>query len=383
MMRSVSVRFASASVAVVCAAVLASCAKPEAPPPPPPKVVAGDVIQKDVPIPHEWVGQTLGSSDVTVRSRVQGIILGMHFQEGTKVAKDQLLYTVDPAEYAQKVASAEAQLAQAKTMLVKAQADLARFEPLAAMNAVSQRDLDAARASRDASADQVRSAEAMLEVAKIDLSYTRITAPIGGLIGISKFKVGDFVGPVGPTATLNTISDIDPIDVKFFVSESEYLSYTEKRGPMREARKGETPDLEMILADGSVHPHPGKVVKVDRGLDPTTGALAIEAEFPNPERRILPGQFAKVRAVIETRPGALLVPQKAVQQLQGRNFVFVLGAGDVVEMRRVTMGPRTGDLWLVDEGLKPGEKVVVEGGQRIRSGMKVAPASGVEPQEGR
>lgn len=350
---------------------LLACGRPQPPVMPPPTVLVANVVQTDVPIKKEWVGQTLGTSDVAVRARVQGIVLGIHFEEGGQVRKGQLLYTIDPAEYLERAAAAEADLARANTNLSRAESDLARIEPLAAMNAVSRRDLDAAVADRNGAAEQVESAKAMLNVTKINLGYTKVDAPIGGIIGISKIRVGDYVTPMGATSVLNTISDVDPIHVRFFVSESEYLEYARRHGDPAERSQSLPPSLELILADGTVYGEHGKVVKVDRGLDPTTGALALEAAFPNPGRVLRPGQFAKIRAVVEDRTGALLVPARAVQELQGRTHVFVVGDDDTVELRAVRMGPRVEKEWLVEEGLQPGERVVAEGGQKIRSGMKV------------
>lgn len=371
-----------ALVSLLALVVSSGCGKSEAPVLPPPTVVVRAVEQKDVPIYHEWVGQTRGAADVKVRARVQGIVFGIHFKEGGLVKKGQLLYTIDPAEYQEKVAAQEAALAQAQTLLARAQSDLDRYKPLAAMNAVSRRDLDSAQAERDAAAEQVDGAKAMLRVAKINLSYTRVEAPISGVIGISKVKVGDYVNPIVANAVLDTISNVDPIHVRFFVSEPEYLEFARRFGePGAQKPEGKTA-LQLILADGSVHPERGHLVTVDRGLDPTTGALAIEAEFPNPGGLVRPGQFAKVRAAVDTRRQALLVPQRAVQELQGRNHVFVLGKDGTVELKQVTMGPRVGSDWVVDEGLAPGDTVVVEGGQRIRSGMKVAPKEAAAPTQG-
>lgn len=359
------------------AALLAvSCARPAPPPPTPPAVVVAPVAIRDVPLERSWVGQTLGSADVAVRARVSGIVLGIHFGEGLLVDRGALLYTIDPAEEQEQAASAESNVAVAKTRLAKAEADLARIRPLAEMNAVSRRDLDAAAAERDAAADQLAGAEAMWNVAKLKLSYTKVTAPISGLAGISNVKVGDYVSPMGTSSNLVTLSDLDPIHVRFFVSEAEYLELTARLGPPTFEAEGRTPLLEMVLADGSVHPERGRVLKVDRGVDPATGALAVEAAFPNPDRRLRPGLFARVRGVVETRRGAIVVPLLAVQELQGRFHVFVVEADDTATLRPVEVGPRVGqEEWLIEKGLAAGDRVVVEGVQKIRSGMKVTVAA--------
>ena len=352
-----------------------ACARPAPPPPPPPAVVVAPVEVRDVPLEREWVGQTLGSADVAVRARVAGIVLGIHFGEGLLVEKGDPLFTIDPAEQQEKTASAGSDVAVARTRLVQAEADLARIRPLAEMNAVSRRDLDAAVAERDAAAEQVAGAEAMLNVAKLQLSYTRVVAPISGLAGISNVRVGDYVSPIATSSNLVTLSDLDPIHARFFVSEAEYLELTRRFGTPTLEPDGRTPLLELVLADGSVHPQRGRVLKVDRGVDPATGALAVEAAFPNADRRLRPGLFARIRGVVETRAGALLVPQRAVQELQGRYHVFVLETGDTVALRQVSVGPRVGAQWLIEEGLAAGDRVVVEGVQKIRSGMRVAVAT--------
>ncbi|HNX19528.1 MAG TPA: efflux RND transporter periplasmic adaptor subunit [Acidobacteriota bacterium] len=365
-------RALAAAGLVVAALGAASCAKPAPPAPPPPTVVVVEAIRKDVPIRGEWVGQTIGESDVAVRPRVDGAVLGIHFQEGGGVAKGQVLYTLEDSKYKELVASAEADLARANTVLARADADLARIRPLAEMNAVSRKDLDAATADRKAAAEGVESARAMLNVAKINLGYTRVEAPITGLAGISRVRVGDYVSPAGANAVLDTISTIDPIHVRFFLSEAQYLAFLRAYGLREASVQTARAPLDLILADGSVHPHVGRVVKVDRGIDPTAGALAVEASFPNPEKTIRPGQFAKVRAVVDERKGAILVPERAVQELQGRAYVFVVGADGAASFRAVKTGPRVEGLWVVEEGLAAGETVVAEGGQRLRTGMKVA-----------
>jgi len=352
-----------------------ACARPAPPPPSPPSVIVAPVEVRDVPLEREWVGEILGSADVDVRARVSGLVLGIHFAEGRLVEKGALLFTIDPSEQQEKAASAESNVAMARTGLAKAEADLGRIRPLAEMNAVSLRDLDAAVAERDAAADQLAGAEAMLNVARLQLSYTRVEAPISGLAGIANVRVGDYVSPVAANSRLVTVSDIDPIHVRFFISEAEYLDYSHRFGLPKGEESDEPGRLRVLLADGSVHPQPGRVLRVDRGVDPSTGALAVEATFPNPEHRLRPGLFARIRAEVETRTGALLVPQRAVQELQGRYHVFVLGADDTVTLRPVSVGPRVGELWLIDSGLAAGDRIVVDGVQRIRSGMRVTVAA--------
>jgi len=346
-----------------------------------PEVTVVEVSQDDVPIHQEWVGQTSGATDVEIRARVPGFLLGIHFTEGTEVKKGQLLYTIDPTELEDKVAAAKAQLAAAQVMFVRAEAEARRYRPLAAINAVSQSDLDAVVAEEGAAREQVEAAKASLRLAETNLGYSRIHAPISGLIGFTTAKVGDFVGQLPNPIILNTLSNVDPIRVRFSVSEREYLNFVSRAqsagaadGPSARPA-AERRALEMILADGAVHPHPGVADIVQRQVDPTTGSLQIEATFPNPEKIVRPGQYAKVRALVETRQGALLIPQRAVVELQGQYFAYAVGADGKVENRALVLGPRVGELWLVEKGLQKGERIVLEGLQRVRPGSTVKPLS--------
>lgn len=347
--------------------------KAEAPPPPPPEVLVIEVVQRDVPIVQEWVGEALGDPDVEIRARVPGFLEAMHFSEGGPVKKGQLLYSIDPSELKEALAQAKAQVARAETTLAYAVSDVARYRPLAEINAVSKRDLDAAVAKEESARAEVQAAKASQALAEINLSYSRITAPLSGLIGISKAKVGDYVGQGLGTAVLNTISRVDPIRVRFSITEREFLEYARRRGSAS-LEGGDQPrgEIEMILADGTVHAHKGYVDIANREVDAGTGSLMLEAVFPNPEGWVRPGQYAKIRAVIRTLSGALVVPQRAVRELQGQYQVFVVGSDDTVSIRPVTPGPRLGDLWVMSEGLKPGERVIVEGVQKVRGGVKVA-----------
>ena len=258
--------------------------------------------------------------------------------------------------------------------------------PLAELNAVSARDLDEAVAREGAAKNQVEAARASLRVAEINLGYASVRAPIAGRIGISSVRVGDLVSPIG-NSLLNTVSSIDDIRVRFAISEREYLDYSRRYGT--EIRGPDDPNavpLELVLADGTVYPQKGQLISIDRGIDPATGTLSVEAEFPNPDLLLRPGLFARVRAVTEERENAVLVPQRAVAELQGRHQVFVVGADDTVEVRAVEMGPRIDGDWLIEQGVAPGERLALAGVQRLRAGMKVVPvaaSSGAEaPAEG-
>jgi len=354
--------------------LLAGCGQGPGPAAPPkPKVPVVTVVARDVPIYDEWVGQTRGSADIAIRARVSGVIEAIHFQEGGRVQEGDLLYSIDPSELQQQLAGARAELARAETMYADAVANLARYRPLAAMNAVSKRDLDEAVAREGAARNQVKAVEAQVRVAEIDLGYATVRAPISGQIGISRVKVGDLVGPLSSTP-LNTVSAIEDIHVRFAISEREYLAYTRKFGSeLRPADDPKAVPLQLILADGNTYPKTGQVVSMDRGLDPATGTLQVEAAFPNPDGLLRPGLFARVRAATEQRAGAVLVPQRAVRELQGSYQVFVLGDDDTVEIRAVQTGPRVGGDWVIEQGVTPGDRLVLAGTQRLRAGMQVEP----------
>jgi len=361
-------------------ALVAACGKTQGPAGPPvPKVPVITVAGSDVPIYNEWVGQTRGAADIQIRARVPGFIEAIHFEEGGRVQAGDLLYSIDPSELEQKLAGARAQRAQAETLLADAVANLARYRPLAAMNAVSQRDLDEVVAREGAARNEVKAAEAQVRVAEINLSYATVRAPISGQIGISRVKVGDLVGPAS-SAPLNTVSAIDDVHVRFAISEREYLEFTRKFGanPKPEGDPRAVP-LQLVLADGVVYPQAGRVISIDSGVDPATGTLQVEASFPNPDGLLRPGLFARVRAATEQRTGAVLVPQRAVTELQGRYQVFVLGEDDTVEIRAVETGPRIGGDWLIEKGVKPGDRLILSGLQRLRAGMKVEAEPVVAP----
>jgi membrane fusion protein (multidrug efflux system) len=360
---------------LVCVSFVLSSCKKEQQAAALPQVKVTEAVQKDVPIYREWIGQTIGSVDIELRARVAGWLQGIHFTEGTQVKKGSLLYTIDDSELKQAVAEAQGKLAQARTLLARASSDVARYRPLAAAGAVSQRDLESALAEQGARQGEVDAAKASLEVAQINLGYATVSAPIDGLIGISAARVGDFVGRPPNPVILNTISKIDSIRVRFSITEAEYLDlanrFSQKGMPTAEERKGK---FQMILADGSVYAERGTVLFLQRQVDASTGTLQIEAAFPNPQRIIRPGQFARVRAVYEAVKGATIVPAKAILEIQGQFAVYVVGEGDKIVFRAVKAGPIVGQMRVIEEGVKPGEKIVVEGVQRVRPDMVVAPS---------
>jgi len=353
---------------------MAGCKKEEQVAPAPPDVKVVEVIQKDMPITKEWIGQTLGSVDIEIRARVNGWVTGMHFKEGTTVRKGTLLYTIDDSELRQQVAEAQGRLAQARTLQVRAQSDVNRFRPLAEAGAVSQRDLETALAEAGSRQGEVDAAQAALKVAEINLSYATVTAPIDGLIGISAARVGDFVGRPPNPVILNTISRIDSIHVRFSISEQEYLDLARRLSTERgETKPGSKARLDMVLADETTYPLKGTLVFLQRQIDASTGTLLLEASFPNPQRLLRPGQFAKIRAVYDERKGAAVIPARAVTELQGQHIVYAVGPDNKVQFRKVRLGPKLGSLQIVEEGVAPGEKIVVEGVQKVRPDMVVAP----------
>lgn len=368
----------TAMLAAVIALSQAGCEKsvPEAAAPPPLPVGVATAERRDVPQFVDMVGTTLGIQDVPIRARVEGFLETMNFREGGFVKKGDLLYTIDAQPFQAKLVEAQSRLATARTNLVKAQSDLARIRPLAEIDAVSQQDLDGAVAQEAAARSSVDAADAAVDLARIELSYTRLKAPIDGLIGLSKAKPGEFVGREPNPVVLNVLSDIDPIRVRFSISEREYLilaRYYLARGERGASMDGKQPQLKLLLADGSEHAYPGKAVASSQAIDPETGTYAVEAAFPNPDGLLLPGQFARIRAPYQTLENAVVIPRRALSELQGRFQVYVVGAGNKIEVRDVVPGPQADNMVVIESGLEGGESVVVDGLQKVRSGMTVAP----------
>jgi membrane fusion protein (multidrug efflux system) len=389
--------FAPRATAVAAAAlVLAACGGKEAPKPPPvPEVSVAEVIQRDQPILSELTGTMRGFEDIEIRARVEGFLRSVDYTEGTEVKKGQLLFTIDDQPYRAKLAEAKGELARAQSTLSKATLDVKRFRPLAEQRAVSQAELDNAVAMQRSARAQVDAAKANVEKATLDVGYTRLTSPMNGLAGQAQRKVGDLVGKGEPTL-LTTVSSIDPIRVSVNLPEALYLRYASRMPAPGDTASpkpsADQPGAELILGDGTVYPERGQLVLVDRAVDPQTGTLRADLSFRNPKKILRPGLYAKVRYREELRPGALLVPQRAVAELQGQYSVVVVNAEGKAETRTVKVGPRVGSLWILDEGVKPGEKVIVEGALKVRDGMPVkatvvpaetpAPATGAAPAPG-
>jgi membrane fusion protein (multidrug efflux system) len=375
---------------LACAIALFSvgCAKPEQPKPPPPEVQVVQVEQKDVPIEKEWIGTLEGFVNAQIKPQVTGYLLRQTYQEGSFVKKGQLLFEIDPRTFQAaldeakgKLANAEGQLATAQANQVKAQIDVDRYAPLVKQEAVSQQDYDHAVQANSAAKAQVEAAKAAIEAAKaqvaaaqLNLGFTKVVSLIDGIAGIAQAQIGDLVGQ---SSLLTTVSTLDPIKVYFPVSEREYLDYA--RENPEAARNHLT--LEMLLADGSIYPHKGKISLADRQVDVKTGTLRVQGTFPNPGNVLRPGQYARVQAAIKTRRGALLVPQRAVTEQQGSYQVAVVSSNNTIEIRPVTVGERVGTQWIIETGLKPGEQVVAAGLQKVRAGVTVTPKPSAAPPQ--
>jgi len=358
--------------AALCAALwLASCDEEvEAAPPPPPKVKVAEVLVRDMPIYVEAIGEARGNMEIEIRARVEGFIESVDFKEGTLVKKGDLLYTIDARPSQTAVAQAKASLAEAEANLARAHQDVVRYEPLVAKNAISREEYETAVALEKAAAAAVEASRAVAERADIDLSYTKVLAPDDGLVGKTEVYAGTLVGR-GQNTLLTRISRVDPIHVRFTFPEKDYLEYARRKGSGTTPGSESEVPFELVLADASVHPQPGKLVFVDRTVDPRTGTILGEAAFPNPDHIVRPGQYARVRAQMEVRKGAVLVPQGAVQEIQGIYNVLVVSKDNKVEQRLVQPGRRFGHLWLMESGLKGGERVIVEGLQKVRPGVQV------------
>ncbi len=340
--------------------------------PPPPQVFVANVERRDVPVAIELVGQTKGSQDVEIRARVEGFVDGVAFQEGTLVRKGQLLYRIDPKPFEATLANAKADLATWEARYTKTQNDVKRLQPLAVKQAVSQQELDDAVATREAAQAQVEAQNASVDKAALDLGYTSVSSPITGLAGTTLVRAGALVGR-GESTLLTTVSQVDPILFTADISEAEYLRLARRADDLRRERGGTPVDVDLLLADGSVHPQKGRLDAIERAVDTTTGTLSLQFRFANPNDLVRPGQYGRVRFVLETKKDALLVPQRAVQELQNLYNVFVVGPDNKLAVKTVTVGPRVGALWVIDKGLTEGDRVVVEGAQRLKPGTVVAP----------
>ena len=339
----------------------------------PAKVIVQKVEVSDVPIFAEFVGTIDGFQNAEIRARTPGYVEKVHYTEGSAVKKGDLLFTIDPILAQASVTSASGALEGAKAVLSKTDADLARVKPLFASGAASRMQLDDAVAAQQAASARLLAMQGTLQTASANLSYTKIQSPIDGIAGLAKVRIGNLVGQSEPTL-LTTVSTLDPVRVRFAISENQYLKIADRLAELQ-VEAAQNPNREgqlvLMLADGREYPHKGRVAVIERQIDISTGTLAFEALFPNPDQTLRPGQFAKVRARADTKHGVVLVPQRAVRELQGTQMIGVVGAGNKVEMRTVIATDRVGSNWVVDKGLKGGDRVVVEGLLKARPGEVV------------
>jgi membrane fusion protein, multidrug efflux system len=347
-------------------ATLAGCSsKEEKPAPPPPGVTIAPVLQKDVPIHQEWVGTMVGNVDADIRPKVEGFLLTRLYTEGSYVTKGQPMFQLDMRQAQAAVEQATGNLERARAALNQTQIDVRRFTPLVAQRAVSQAELDKATSSERAATASVDADQAALDNAKLNLGWTTVTSPISGIAGVAKVGIGDLMTP---TTVMTTVSSVNPIYVDVNIAEQDYMRFAHEKANTTGNR-----NLELILGDGSPYPRGGKTLFVNREVDSRTGTIQVRAEFANPGNVLRPGQYARIRAVTELRKGALLIPQQSVLELQGVYQVGVVGADNKVTIKTVKLGPLFGDMWVVESGLRPGENVIVDGLQRVKTGLTVTP----------
>jgi membrane fusion protein (multidrug efflux system) len=361
-------RFNPRLVAIILLLFIAmGCSKGPQEAPPAPAVEVTTVIQKDVPVYREWIGTLDGMVNATIRAQVQGYLIKQNYREGDFVKAGQVLFEIDPRTFQAALEMAQGQLEAQQARWTTAKANLARIKPLAEQNAVSKKDLDDSIGTEQSARAAVISAQASVDKAKLELGFTKITSPVDGISGLAKAQIGNLVGP-GAMEELTTVSTVQPIKAYIQVSEQEYIQ-SGRNGEL----KAEKLKAELILADGSVYPQKGTFGFADRQIDVKTGTIKVAAIFPNPGNFLRPGQYGKIRVATSVRKDALLVPQRAVTEVQGKYMVAVVGADNKVDIRTVQTAERVDSLWVILEGLKPGERVVVEGVQKVRPGMPVTP----------
>ena len=385
--RSMIGRIQLAAAMSACAAMsfaLMGCEAQKAPPaPPPPDVVVTPVVQKDVPIYNEWVATLDGFDNAQIQPQVTGYIVEQTYREGSPVKKGQVLFEIDPRPFQAILDQAKAHLAQAQAQLGKTKLDVDRDTPLAKERAIAQSQLDNDIQANLAAIASVKSSEAQVEQAQLNLDFCHVTSLLDGIAGIATVQIGNLVSP---TAVLTSVSRVEPIKAYFPISEQMYMKFAKRinasnrRDDLEEIK--DAPPLQLILADGTVYAHPGKILYTDRQVDITTGTIRIASSFPNPENILRPGQFGRIRAATEQVNGALLVPQKAVNELQGMYQLAVVGEGNKVSIRSVKVGDRSGENWIIQSGVKPGEMVIVEGLQKVRDGSVVKPKQQAPPDTG-
>jgi membrane fusion protein (multidrug efflux system) len=333
-------------------------------------VVAG---KENIPVYSEYVAQVYGLSDVNIDPRVQGWITGIYFKEGSLVQKGSLLYTIDDQPFVNSVDAAKAEVARTQTQMENKRSELERVKPLAEMNALSQRDLDDANASYTSAQNEVKIAESRLSNAKIELGYTRVTSPITGIIGISKVQVGDYVKQLSVGSGINEVSSLGEVRVRFPISENDYLNFLREYKKDPKGNNFRDVPVELILGDGSVFGEKGNLQLTNRQIDPNTGSILIQALFKNASGLLRPGQYAKVRFRSGEFNNAILIPQQSVNQLQNVFQVFLLTDSNKVKPTLIKVGGRVGSNWIVTDGLKEGDKIVIVGSTFLNPTMVVRP----------
>jgi RND family efflux transporter MFP subunit len=346
-------------------------AKSASAPPPPPDVEVTTVLQQDVPITGEWVAVTDGFVNAKITPQVTGYLVAQTYREGSRVQKGDVLFEIDPRPFQASLDQAQGQLAQAQAQLGKARLDVERDTPLAKERAIAQSQLDTEIQAALAAEAVVKSAQANVEQAQLNLGFTKVRSLTQGIAGIAQGQLGDLIGP---TTVLTTVSQVDPIKAYIALSEAEYLRFAEminRNSLTPQVMNFDKPVPYLILGDGSRYPKKGEFIITDRQVDLQTGTIRVAASFPNPDSILRPGQFGKIQAVTQTRKGALLVPQKAVNELQGMYQVAVVDSSNKAAIRNVTVGERYGTMWVIEKGLNPGERVIVEGIQKVRNDTPV------------
>ena len=362
---------------------LTSCEKKteHAEAPPPPEVLVTQVVKADVPIVRQWVGTLDGSENADIRARVTGYLQKRDYKEGSFVKEGDVLFEIDPRPFEAAAAQAKSDLAQAKAIQAATQAQFDRNQELFNKKVISVQEYENTRQLNLANVAKVEAAEAALETAQLNLGFTKIAAPFDGIAGISQAQIGDLVGPAGSTSTLTNLSKVDPIRLYFPISEREYREHSNLlRETMNQPESERRAITEMVFADGTVYPEKGRFSFINRQVDPTTGTILVAVNFPNPDHTLRPGQFAVARAAIENIPDALVVPERALIDLQGNYQLGVLGEGNKADIRAVKIGPTYNGRVVITEGLKEGEKVIVEGMQKVRPGMVVNAKPYEEPK---
>lgn len=347
----------------------------------PPTVAVTPVVQKDVPILHEWVANLDGFVNAQIQPQVSGYLLKQTYKEGTFVKKGQTLFEIDPQPLQAALDQTQAQLAQARAQEVKAQEDVNRDRPLAEARAIARSQLDSAVQTLKAAQAVVVAQQAAVQLARLRLGFTQVRSPIGGIAGIANGQIGDLVGE---TTVLTTVSQVNPIKVYFALGENEYLRFAKRISEVAMGTAGRLQEqlpLQLILSDGTIYDRPGRLYLADRQVDPHTGTIRVAALFANPEGILRPGQFAKVRAQVELLRSALVIPQAAVNEIQGTYQVGVVDSGNKAEIRPVQVGPRSGNDWVIETGLRVGERVIVQGIQRVRPGSLVETTPYAPPAE--